>query len=111
MGRTIVSYSDGIVYFPFFFGFAADFFAAVFLDDAFAASFFAGLAAFFFAGAFSAFFGAAFFAAVFFFAGAAAAVSRFGAFTRGAGSVSATGSSVCPIALPSITTISDQRMW
>jgi hypothetical protein len=122
----IVSCSVGIGYFPFF-GLVEVFFAAVFLVAAdfravvfFVAAFFVLLrAALFFAGAFLALerVEPALFLAVFFFAGAfASAFSAvfFLALGRGrgfdSGSLSAIGSSCCPIAPPSITTVSDQRM-
>src|ERR1043166_1387875 len=93
MVRKVVS----IVYFPFFFGFAADFLAAGFFAAAFAAG--AALADFF---------------AAFAFVGSASLFPAFFPVARGPWPVarsSASGASVCPRAELSINTASDQRMW
>src|SRR5687767_9949019 len=93
IGRTMVRCSVDMDYFPFFF-FGAAFFGAAF-----------GFAA-------AAFFGAAL------ALGLAAAFVSFEAFSgfaarraAGAASFSATGSSVWPMAVASISTTSDQRRW
>src|SRR5687767_13903701 len=129
----IVRCSVGIDQSPFFFFLAAAplaFFAAGLL--AFFAAGFAAFAATFFPAAFFAVPPALFFAAVFFVgvdssspASSAAAAERSrperraiflpvlvrDRFTGSVGSCSATGSSVWPIADPSMSTTSDQRMW
>src|SRR6476646_1348768 len=114
IGRTMVRYRVAMTYRSFFLGafFAALFLAADFFAADLVAAFAARFAVFFAAD----FFAAGFFAAAFFFAavlrpltaGVAAGVARRGG--SGSGS-SLIGGSACPMAPPSISTTSDQRIW